>query len=173
MDGIQVCEKIKEIGKINNSFIMFLTARGEDYTQLAVFDAGADDFVTKPINPKILLKRVEALLSRKKKNDNNTDENSDIVQVGNLSLNQDKYQIIYNNTIIDFPRKEFRLLELLITKPDKVFKREEIFDIIWKDTFVGDRTIDVHIRKIREKLGEKSITTIKGIGYKLNTSFFE
>lgn len=173
MDGIQTCEKIREIGKSNDSIIMFLSARGEDYTQIAGFDAGADDFIVKPINPKLLIKRIEALLKRKtehkesiKKSENNT------IKVGKLTINREKYEVTFNNNIISLPRKEFNLLELLTSKPEKVFNREEIFDSVWGDTFVGDRTIDVHIRKLREKLGEQSIITIKGVGYKINLPYF-
>ena len=174
IDGIEVCTQLKEIGKSNDSLIMFLTARGEDYTQIAGFEAGADDFVTKPINPKVLIKRVEALLRRKIKSEesNNTDSLK-IIEIGGFSLNREKYEVRLNNMVIGLARKEFNLLELLISKTDKVFTREEIFDSVWGDTFVGDRTIDVHIRKLREKLGEGAITTIKGIGYKINVAFFE
>ncbi len=174
MDGIQVCEKIKEIGKINDSLIMFLSARGEDYTQIAGFDAGADDFVTKPINPKVLIKRIDALLKRGRTSDQNDNKNiSSEIQIGNLIINREQYKIIFKEKSINLPRKEFNLLELLSSKPDKVFTREEIFDIVWGDTFVGERTIDVHIRKLREKLGEESILTIKGIGYKINVNFLD
>jgi two-component system, OmpR family, alkaline phosphatase synthesis response regulator PhoP len=174
MDGIQVCEKIKEIGKINDSLIMFLSARGEDYTQIAGFDAGADDFVTKPINPKVLIKRIDALLKRgKASNQDESKKLSSEIQIGNLIINREQYKIVFKEKSINLPRKEFNLLELLSSKPDKVFTREEIFDIVWGDTFVGERTIDVHIRKLREKLGEESILTVKGIGYKINVSFFD
>ncbi len=173
MDGIQTCEKIREIGKSNDSLIMFLTARGEDYTQIAGFEAGADDFVAKPINPKVLLKRVEALLKRNKDLTvlkNQTSAN--LKQIGKLTIDREKYEIVFNNSVIILPRKEFNLLELLASKPEKVFTRDEIYDSVWGDSFVGDRTIDVHIRKLREKLGEGSISTIKGIGYKINNTYF-
>lgn len=173
MDGIQTCEKIREIGKSNDSLIMFLTARGEDYTQIAGFEAGADDFVAKPINPKVLLKRVEALLKRNKEMTvlkNQTSAN--LKQIGKLTIDREKYEIVFNNSVIILPRKEFNLLELLASKPEKVFTRDEIYDSVWGDSFVGDRTIDVHIRKLREKLGEGSISTIKGIGYKINNTYF-
>jgi two-component system, OmpR family, alkaline phosphatase synthesis response regulator PhoP len=173
MDGIQTCEKIRKIGKSNDSIIMFLSARGEDYTQIAGFDAGADDFVVKPINPRVLIKRVEALLKRKKdQTDFMAQTSSKITKIGTLIIDREKYEIVINDINIVLPRKEFNLLELLASKQDKVFTREEIFDTVWGDTFVGDRTIDVHIRKLREKLGEQSITTVKGIGYKINNKFF-
>jgi two-component system, OmpR family, alkaline phosphatase synthesis response regulator PhoP len=173
MDGIQTCEKIRKIGKSNDSIIMFLSARGEDYTQIAGFDAGADDFVVKPINPRVLIKRVEALLKRKKdQTDFKAQTSSKITKIGTLIIDREKYEIVINDINIVLPRKEFNLLELLASKQDKVFTREEIFDTVWGDTFVGDRTIDVHIRKLREKLGEQSITTVKGIGYKINNKFF-
>ncbi len=173
MDGIQTCEKIREIGKSNDSIIMFLSARGEDYTQIAGFEAGADDFVVKPINPKVLLKRVEAILKRKSDLESTDYKNaSNLTKIGKLIIDRDKYEILFNDKKITLPRKEFNLIELLASKPDKVFTRDEIFDKVWGDTFVGDRTIDVHIRKLREKFGENSIATVKGIGYKINNAFF-
>ncbi|MBS4013763.1 MAG: response regulator transcription factor [Bacteroidetes bacterium] len=174
MDGIQVCEKLKEIGQNNDSLIMFFTARGEDYSQIAGFDAGADDFVVKPISPKVLIKRVEALLKRKGKIEKEEEIIvSDDIKIGKLVIDREQYQINLNGKVIILPRKEFNLLELLASKQGKVFTRDEIFDGVWGDTFIGDRTIDVHIRKLREKLGEESIVTVKGIGYKINSTFFE
>jgi two-component system, OmpR family, alkaline phosphatase synthesis response regulator PhoP len=174
MDGIQVCEKLREIKQTGNSLILFFTARGEDYSQIAGFDAGADDFVTKPVSPKILLKRVEALFKRRGNIEIiDTDSTNNECIMGNLIIDREQYQIIYKGKTIVLPRKEFNLLELLASKQGKVFTRDEIFDGIWGDTIIGDRTIDVHIRKLREKLGEESIITVKGIGYKINNVFFQ
>ncbi len=166
MDGIQVCEKLHEMKDEITGMKMFLSARGEDFSQIAGFDSGADDFVVKPINPKLLIKRVEALLRRKA--DNMQAETSGKTQIfDNLVIDPEKHIVWRNNEAVELPRKEFNLLELLASKPGKVFKRDEIYDEVWGDAYVGDRTIDVHIRKLREKLGEDLIITVKGVGYKL------
>jgi len=168
MDGIETCEELKKIPNLNNTIIAFLSARGEDYTQIAGFDAGADDFITKPIKPKVLVSKVKALLKRYKHVDNtlqNTETKT--VTVGNITIDKERYIIIKNNNKLVLPRKEFELLSYLISKPEKVFTREEIYDNVWgNNTVVGDRTIDVHIRKLREKIGSEYIQTIKGVGYK-------
>jgi two-component system alkaline phosphatase synthesis response regulator PhoP len=169
MDGIQVCEKLNEMKSEITSMKMFLSARGEDYSQIAGFDSGADDFVVKPINPKLLLKRVAALLRRGVIN-NGTEVSKNILRLNNLIIDRDKFIVYRDNKEIVLPRKEFNLLELLASNPGKVFQREEIYDIVWGDAFVGDRTIDVHIRKLREKLGDDLIVTVKGVGYKLKTN---
>ncbi|WP_299435042.1 response regulator transcription factor [uncultured Aquimarina sp.] len=163
MDGIEACEQIRKIPDLQNTIITFLTARGEDYSQVAGFDAGADDYITKPIRPKVLVSKVKALL-RRLKEDDSSDE---VVKIGNLVINRDEYKIIKDKKEIILPRKEFELLSLLASKPGKVFKREDILDKVWgNEVIVGGRTIDVHIRKLREKLGDDSFKTIKGVGYK-------
>ncbi len=167
MDGIQVCEKLNENRGNLKSMIMFLSARGEDFSQIAGFESGADDFVVKPINPKLLIKRVEALVRRRDNTVYSNDENS-ILQIGHIKIDREKYLVYSNDIPYIVPRKEFRLLELLASNPGKVFHRDEIYDKVWGDAFVGDRTIDVHIRKLREKLGDATIVTVKGVGYKLN-----
>ena len=161
MDGIEVCQQIRKISNITDTYILFLTARSEDYSELAGFDAGADDYITKPIKPKLLISRIEAFLRRK---------NSvlDQINIENISINRSEYKLIVNDQPIHLAKKEFNLLYLLMTVPGKVFTREEITDRVWGDLIVGDRTIDVHIRKIREKIGSNHIKTIKGVGYKFD-----
>ena len=164
MDGIEACERIREQKDFGSTIITFLTARGEDYSQVAGFDAGADDYITKPIKPKVLVSKVKALLRRLNNSENPTDS---IVTIGNLVINREAYKITNNGQEIVLPRKEFELLSLLTSKPGKVFKREEILDKVWgNEVVVGGRTIDVHIRKLREKIGDKSFKTVKGVGYK-------
>ncbi|MGI9549559.1 MAG: response regulator transcription factor [Aurantibacter sp.] len=164
MDGIEACEKMRSTSGLENTIITFLTARGEDYSQVAGFDAGADDYITKPIKPKVLVSKVKALL-RRLKEDNA--EVEDIVKVGDLVINREEYKIINNGDEIVLPRKEFELLALLTSKPSKVFRREVILDKVWgNEVVVGGRTIDVHIRKLREKIGEEHFKTVKGVGYK-------
>lgn len=164
MDGIEACEIIRNTKGLENTIITFLTARGEDYSQVAGFDAGADDYITKPIKPKVLVSKIKALLRRLKKEESNIDE---IVHVGNIIINREEYKIVNNGIELVLPRKEFELLALLTSKPDKVFKREVILDRVWgNEVVVGGRTIDVHIRKLREKIGEHHFKTIKGVGYK-------
>ncbi|NCP89342.1 MAG: response regulator transcription factor, partial [Flavobacteriales bacterium] len=162
MDGIEACEIIRKNPDLKDTIITFLTARGEDYSQVAGFDAGADDYITKPIKPKVLVSKVKALLRRFKEQDV-----VDSVKIGNLVINRDEYKIILKGIEIVLPRKEFELLSLLASKPGKVFKRDEILDKVWgNEVVVGGRTIDVHIRKLREKIGDNSFKTIKGVGYK-------
>ena len=168
MDGIETCEDLKKIPHLNNTIISFLSARGEDYTQIAGFDAGADDFITKPIKPKVLVSKVKALLKRyqhtHKPEVNNENET---VTAGNITIDKERYLIIRDGNEIVLPRKEFELLSYLVSKPEKVFTREDIYDNVWgNDIVVGDRTIDVHIRKLREKIGSEHIHTVKGVGYK-------
>ncbi|MFD2563205.1 response regulator transcription factor [Aquimarina rubra] len=163
MDGIEACEQIRKIPDLQNTIITFLTARGEDYSQVAGFDAGADDYITKPIRPKVLVSKVKALLRRLKEDDSS----NNVVKIGDLIINRDEYKIVKDKKEIILPRKEFELLSLLASKPGKVFKREDILDKVWgNEVIVGGRTIDVHIRKLREKLGDSSFKTIKGVGYK-------
>lgn len=163
MDGMEACENIRKIPELNNVMITFLTARSEDYSQVAGFDAGADDYITKPIKPKLLVSKVKALLRRLKEKE----KNSETINVGGIEINREEYKIIKDNIVIALPRKEFELLYLLASKPGKVFKRDEILDRVWgNEVVVGGRTIDVHIRKLREKIGDDFFKTIKGVGYK-------
>ena len=163
MDGIEACEKLRSLPELANTVITFLTARGEDYSQVAGFDAGADDYITKPIRPKVLVSKVAALLRRFQKDVVNTE----VMQIGNLQINREEYKVINKGNELILPRKEFELLSLLVSKPGKVFKREDILQKVWgNEVVVGGRTIDVHIRKLREKIGDKSFKTIKGVGYK-------
>ena len=163
MDGIETCEKIREIESLDSTLILFLTARSEEYSELAGFSAGADDYVTKPIKPKLLISRVNALLRRKGKN-----KDQKLIKIEHIEIDKDKHLLLYKGDSVELARKEFNLLYYLMTVPGKVFTREEIIFNVWKDTFVGDRTIDVHVRKIREKLGDQYIKTIKGVGYKFD-----
>jgi len=164
MDGMEACENIRKIPELSQTIITFLTARSEDYSQVAGFDAGADDYITKPIKPKLLVSKVKALLRRLKSEDN---KNSETLNVGGIEINREEYKIVKENTEIILPRKEFELFYLLASKPGKVFKREEILDKVWgNEVIVGGRTIDVHIRKLREKIGDDYFKTIKGVGYK-------
>lgn len=163
MDGIDTCEKLRSIPELSNTIITFLTARGEDYSQVAGLDAGADDYITKPVKPKVLVSKVKSLLRRFKEKPGGSGK----VTVGDLEINKDEYKIIKKEKEINLPRKEFELLALLTSQPGKVFKREEIMTQVWgSDVIVGDRTIDVHIRKLREKIGDNSFKTVKGVGYK-------
>ncbi|MDO6491747.1 MAG: response regulator transcription factor [Cellulophaga sp.] len=165
MDGIEACEIIRSTPGLQNTIITFLTARGEDYSQVAGFDAGADDYITKPIKPKVLVSKVKALLRRLK--EDNAAEQEDIVKVGNIVINREEYKVINDGEEIVLPRKEFELLALLTSKPNKVYKREVILDKVWgNEVVVGGRTIDVHIRKLREKIGDDHFKTVKGVGYK-------
>jgi len=163
MDGIEACENIRKIPELKDTVITFLTARGEDYSQVAGFDAGADDYITKPIKPKVLVSKVKALLRRLKAED----VDDSIMKIGDLIINREEYKIIKKGKEIILPRKEFELLSLLASKPNKVFKRDDILDKVWgNEVVVGGRTIDVHIRKLREKIGNHCFKTIKGVGYK-------
>jgi len=163
MDGMEACENIRKIPELSNVLITFLTARSEDYSQVAGFDAGADDYIAKPIKPKLLVSKVKALL-RRIKDDSPSTEN---LTIGSIEINREEYKIVMEGREIVLPRKEFELFYLLASKPGKVFKREEILDKVWgNEVIVGGRTIDVHIRKLREKIGEELFKTIKGVGYK-------
>jgi two-component system alkaline phosphatase synthesis response regulator PhoP len=164
MDGIEACREMRQIPSLSASIIVFLTARGEDYSQIAGFDAGADDYVTKPVKPRVLTSRVKALLKRYRSDDSSAKETT---QMTSLTIDRERYLVIKDGEEIFLPRKEFELLILLTSRPNKVFTREEIFAKVWgENVFVGDRTIDVHVRKIREKIGIENIRTVKGVGYK-------
>lgn len=164
MDGIETCREIRQIPELSEAIILFLTARGEDYSQIAGFDAGADDYVTKPVKPRVITSRVKALLRRYRSAGASLKPE---MQLPELIIDRERYLVIKNGQEIFLPRKEFELLLLLTSKPNKVFTREEIFIKVWgENVFVGDRTIDVHVRKIREKIGIENIRTIKGVGYK-------
>ena len=165
MDGMEACEKIREIPELKDTIITFLTARSEDYSQVAGFEVGADDYIAKPIKPKLLVSKVKGLLRRLKDEEL---ENSETLTVGNLQINREEYKIIKDGVTIVLPRKEFELLYLLASKPGKVFTRAEILNKVWgNEVIVGGRTIDVHIRKLREKIDEDVFKTIKGVGYKI------
>ena len=163
MDGITACTELREIPDLKDVLILFLTARSEEYSELAGFDAGADDYVTKPIKPKLLISRIKALLKR-----NNKKEIEANIKIADINIDKFKHLLLYKNEEVHLAKKEFNLLYYLMTIPGRVFTRQEIITEIWKDAFVGDRTIDVHIRKIREKIGSHHIKTIKGVGYKFD-----
>lgn len=163
LDGIETCERLRQEEQFQETIIMFLTARGEDYSYVAAFDAGADDYVTKPVKPKVLLSKVKGLLRRLKKKE----IAKELLEYKNLIINQEEYKVTLKGKELSMPRKEFELLYLLASKPGKVYKRDKIMDQIWgSDVVVGDRTIDVHIRKLREKIGDRYLKTVKGVGYK-------
>ncbi len=165
MDGIETCREIRDIPGLKDVMIAFLTARSEDYSQIAGFDVGADDYINKPIKPRVLISRIKALLRRGANSDNS--KSTDKVDMGGIKIDRERYLIIQDGKEINLPKKEFELLALLASKPGKVFTRDVILDKVWGgDVVVGDRTIDVHIRKLSEKLGEDFIKTVKGIGYK-------
>ncbi|MEL6671493.1 MAG: response regulator transcription factor [Bacteroidota bacterium] len=161
MDGIETCRRIREIPEMRGIFVVFLTARAEEYSELAGFEAGADDYISKPIKPRILVSRIKAILRRDQiLNDEN------VLKVQDLEIIRDEYIVKKGETTFNLPRKEFELLFFLASKPGKVFRREKLLEKIWGDVFVIDRTVDVHIRKLREKIGDGYIQTIKGVGYK-------
>ena len=163
MDGIEACSKIKIIPSLKNTIIIFLSARSEDFTQIAAFDAGGDDYISKPVKPKILLKKIESILKRLK-----SDKNKNlIIELDNITINKEEYKVVKDGKDIILPKKEFELFFLLALKPGKVFTRYEIMNKVWgSNVIVGDRTIDVHIRKLREKIGDLYFKTVKGVGYK-------
>ena len=164
MDGIEACEKLRNDIKFNDTIIMFLTARGEDYSHVAAYEAGADDYVTKPVKPKVLLSKVKGILRRSNKK---IEPENNIIEFENIKIDRESYKVYVSGQSLSLPRKEFELLYLLASKPDKVFKREKIMEKVWgAEVVVGDRTIDVHIRKLREKIGDKYFKTVKGVGYK-------
>ena len=163
MSGIEACSEIKQIDELSETMIIFLSARSEDYTQISAYDAGADDYISKPIKPKILLKKISNIAKKIKSNKNLPT----VLDLGSIKINREEYLVTQNKNEIMLPRKEFELLFLLASKPEKVFTRDEIMNKVWgTQVVVGDRTIDVHIRKLREKIGDKHIKTLKGVGYK-------
>ena len=163
LDGIETCERLRQDSRFNDTVIMVLTARGEDYSYVAAFEVGADDYVTKPIKPKVLVSKVKGLLRRFKE----TSLNDKTLEFLDLSIDKDKHKVVFKKQELFLPRKEFELLYLLASKPGKVFKRNNIMENVWgNEVIVGDRTIDVHIRKLREKLGDHFLKTVKGVGYK-------
>ncbi len=170
MDGIETCTHLREIEQLKNTLVIFLTARSEEYSQIAGFDAGADDYITKPIKPRLLTSRVKALL-RRYSDENPNQEESKIIELEDITIDIDKYIVIKDGEEISLPKKEFELLRYLSSRPNKVFSREEIFANVWgHQVIVGDRTIDVHVRKIREKIGLDNIVTVKGVGYKYKSN---
>jgi two-component system, OmpR family, alkaline phosphatase synthesis response regulator PhoP len=168
MDGIETCEEMRKLPELSQCIIAFLTARGEDYSQIAGFEAGGDDYIAKPIKPKVLISRIKALLKRTERNQvNAANANLENADSKSLVIDRERFVLVKDGMEISLPKKEFELLNLLMSKPNKVFTRDEIFQRVWgNDIIVGDRTIDVHIRKLREKIGEEFIKTIKGVGYK-------
>ena len=163
MDGIQACSQLKEISSLSNTIIIFLSARNEDFTQIAAFDAGGDDYVSKPVKPKILLKKINSILKRLRLS--NTENH--VIDLGEIIINRNTYSVTHNEKVLTLPKKEFELFYLLASKPGNVFTRDEIMGKVWgSEIIVGDRTIDVHIRKLREKIGDSYFKTIKGVGYK-------
>ena len=163
MSGIEACSEIKQIDELSEIMIIFLSARSEDYTQISAYDAGADDYISKPVKPKILLKKISNIAKKIKSNKNMPI----VLDLGSIKINREEYLVTQNKNEIMLPRKEFELLFLLASKPEKVFTRDEIMNKVWgTQVVVGDRTIDVHIRKLREKIGDKHIKTLKGVGYK-------
>lgn len=167
MDGIETCEEIRRNERVGNTIVAFLTARSEDYSQIAGFDAGGDDYMTKPIKPKVLVSRVKALLKRVDVKITKQEPQTELMPTKGIVIDKERFVILKDGEQISLPKKEFELLALLYSRPQKVFTRDEIFSSVWGDNIiVGDRTIDVHIRKLREKIGEDFIKTVKGVGYK-------
>jgi len=165
IDGVELCNELREIPQFEDTLIIFLTARGEDYSQIAGFEVGADDYITKPVRPRVLLARVNALLKRKSKI--KVEEN--IIDLSFMQINRDRRDVILDGESVHIPKIEFDLLVLLASNPGKIFSREQIYSKIWgNEVFVSDRTLDVHIRKLREKIGNHHIKTIKGVGYGFN-----
>jgi len=166
MDGVEACRQLRAMPELVNTFIVFLTARAEEYSEIAAFDGGADDYILKPIKPRALMSRISAIFRR----DSKKKSSSSQVKVGDLIIDRTSYTVKVNNREVSLPKKEFELLFFLAQNPNKVFNREELLQNIWgSDVYVLARTVDVHIRKVREKIGEDYITTVKGVGYKFNT----
>lgn len=167
LDGIAACRQLREMPDFRDTYILFLTARGEEFSEVAAFEAGADDFITKPIKPRALLSRIAAFVRR---GSQQTVDQNQVIQIGNIRIDRTSFSVFKGEEKVTLPKKEFELLAFLATTPDKVYNREELLNNIWgTDVFVIARTVDVHIRKVREKIGEEHIKTIKGVGYKFNT----
>lgn len=167
MDGITACRQLREKPEFRETYILFLTARSEEFSEIAAFDAGADDFITKPIKPRALLSRLAAYVRR---DNQQTNEDHQVIEIGNIRIDRTSFSVYKGDERITLPKKEFELLSFLATTPNKVFNREELLNNVWgTDVYVIARTVDVHIRKVREKIGEDHIKTIKGVGYKFNT----
>lgn len=165
MDGVETCRQIKDLPELEKTFVVFLTARSEEYSEVAAFDVGADDYITKPIKPRALMSRISALFRRDVKKVAPTSQ----ISIGELTIDRTSYTIKIRNKEINLPKKEFELLYFLAQNPNKVFSREDLLQNIWgSDVYVLARTVDVHIRKVREKIGEDFITTVKGVGYKFS-----
>ncbi|MCD4696557.1 MAG: response regulator transcription factor [Bacteroidales bacterium] len=165
IDGVELCKELREIPEFEDTLIVFLTARGEDYSQIAGFEVGADDYITKPVRPRVLIARMKALLKRKSKV--KLDENT--IDLNSIIINKEKREVLLEGTSVHIPKIEFDLLVLLASHPGKIFTRDEIYTKVWgTEVFVSDRTLDVHIRKLREKIGKHLIKTIKGVGYGFN-----
>lgn len=166
LDGIETCELIRSEKSLADVLIVFLTARNEDYSQIAGYNAGADDYIAKPVKPKVLTSKIKALLRRLEKQE----ESPNLIEINELIINSEEHTVYKGDTFLEMPRKEFALLTLLASTPNKVFEREDILNKVWgKDVVVGERTIDVHIRKLRTKIGSEMLKTIKGVGYKIVT----
>lgn len=166
LDGVEVCERLRELPQFKDTLIIFLTARNEDFTQVACYEIGGDDFIIKPVKPRVLLSRIKALFRRREKSV--AKESSEIIAIDDLKIDQEKFLVYRKEDKINLAKKEFELLLLLVSKPGKLFTRDEIFSRVWgADQIIGDRTIDVHIRKLREKIGDHYIKTVKGMGYKI------
>lgn len=171
VDGIEVCRHIRKNKKLENTLVAFLTARNADYSQISGFEAGADDYISKPIAPKVLVSRIKALLKRQQTTDSGLAETQQCIKTKSLTIDKERYLVVFQGSEMLLPHKEFELLSLLASKPNKVFTRGEIYNAVWgHDTVVGEKTIDVHIRKIREKFGNDIITTIKRVGYRYSDS---
>jgi two-component system alkaline phosphatase synthesis response regulator PhoP len=167
MDGVETCRLIREIPEMQQAFVVFLTARSEEYSEVAAFDVGADDYITKPIKPRALMSRISALFRR----DSKKSPQNSLISIGDLTIDRTSYTIKLKNKEINLPKKEFELLYFLAQNPNKVFSREDLLQNIWgSDVYVLARTVDVHIRKVREKIGDDYITTVKGVGYKFSLS---
>jgi two-component system, OmpR family, alkaline phosphatase synthesis response regulator PhoP len=171
MDGIETCEKLKQNIKLKDTLIVFLSARSEDYTQIVAYETGADDYIVKPIKPRLFVSKIKAILNRNKttKSYANISNEVSFIDLGFMKIDKEEFNVTYKDKVINLPKKEFELLFLLATKPNKVFKRNEILETVWgNDVIVNSRTIDVHMSKLREKIDENLFVTIKGVGYKLN-----
>ncbi|MFN0201281.1 MAG: response regulator transcription factor [Bacteroidia bacterium] len=166
MDGVETCRKLRAMPLFKNTYILFLTARTEEYSELAGFEAGADDYIIKPIKPRVLISRIKAVMRRN--NEVEEGKEHEVLKIQDLEIVKEEYIVRKGEETISLPRKEFELLYLLASKPGRIFRREEVLEKVWGDVYVVDRTVDVHIRKLREKLGDECIQTIKGVGYKMN-----